>query len=67
MVLFGDLLNQPIPIMPRAIADMFPAGWSEKAILRATAALLAAVAVAAFMMRPRGSSSRDVPASMRDE
>jgi hypothetical protein len=59
MVLFGDVLNQPIPIMPRALADMFPPGWSEKAILRATAALLTAVAVAAFLMRPRNSSKRD--------
>jgi hypothetical protein len=67
MVLFGDLLNQPIPIMPRALADMFPPGWSEKAILRATTALLAAVAVAAFLMRPRNSPDQDVSASMRDE
>jgi hypothetical protein len=67
MALFGDLLNQQIPIMPRALADMFPPGWSEKAILRATTALLAAVAVAAFLMRPRNSSDQDVSASMRDE
>jgi sugar phosphate permease len=66
MILFGDVLNQPIPIMPRALADMFPAGWSEKAILRATAALLAALALAAFLMRPRPSSGQ-VSASMRDE
>jgi hypothetical protein len=46
---------------------MFPPGWSEKAILRATTALLAAVAVAAFLMRPRNSSDQDVSASMRDE
>jgi hypothetical protein len=67
MALFGDLLNQPIPIMPRALADTFPPGWSEKAILRATAALLAAIAVAAFVMRSRNSSNHDGPASMRDE
>ena len=67
MVLFGDVLNQPIPIMPRALADMFPPGWSEKAILRATAALLATVAVAAFLLRHRNSSNHEVPASMRDE
>jgi hypothetical protein len=67
MILFGDLLNQPIPIMPRALADTFPPGWSEKAILRATAALLAAIAVAAFVMRSRNSSNHDGPASMRDE
>jgi hypothetical protein len=66
MILFGDILNQPIPIMPRALADMFPAAWSEKVILRATAALLAAIAVAAFAMRPRTSSAA-LPAATRDE
>ena len=41
MVLFGDLLNLPIPIFPQAFADLFPASWSQKQILRLTAALLA--------------------------
>ncbi len=41
MVLFGDLLNLPIPIFPQALAGLFPADWSQKAVLRATAAIMA--------------------------
>src|SRR3712207_1295908 len=45
MVLFGDLLNLPIPVFPQAITGLFPADWSQKAVLRATAAMMAAAAV----------------------
>ena len=48
MVLFGDLLNLPIPIFPQEMAGLFPAGWSQKAILRVTAATLFAAAIAVF-------------------
>ena len=41
MVLFGDLLNLPIPVFPQSLADLFPAGWSQKQILRVTAAVMA--------------------------
>ena len=37
MVLFGDLLNLPIPVFPQALTGLFPADWSQKAMLRATA------------------------------
>src|SRR5918994_3788737 len=45
MVLFGDLLNLPIPVFPQALTGLFPADWSQKAVLRATAAIMATVAV----------------------
>jgi hypothetical protein len=35
MVLFGDLLNLPIPVFPQALTGLFPADWSQKAVLRA--------------------------------
>jgi hypothetical protein len=49
MVLFGDLLNLPIPVFPQALADLFPAGWSQKAILRAMAAAMVLGAVVVFV------------------
>jgi Tripartite tricarboxylate transporter TctB family len=49
MVLFGDLLNLPIPVFPQALADLFPAGWSQKAILRATAAAMVVGAVVVYV------------------
>lgn len=51
MVLFGDsaLLNLPIPLFPRALAELFPAGWSQNAILRVVAAAMALLAALVFM------------------
>ncbi|MGO4524976.1 tripartite tricarboxylate transporter TctB family protein [Microvirga sp. 2MCAF35] len=49
MVLFGDLLNLPIPVFPQALASLFPADWSQKAVLRACAALMAVAAVLVFL------------------
>jgi hypothetical protein len=49
MVLFGDLLNLPIPVFPQALAELFPAGWSQKAILRATAAAMVLGAVVVYV------------------
>jgi hypothetical protein len=50
MILFGDLLNLPIPLYPRAFAELFPVDWSQKAVLRVLAggmlALCALVMVA---------------------
>ena len=48
MVLFGDLLNLPIPVFPQALTGLFPADWSQKAVLRATAAIMAVAAVVVF-------------------
>lgn len=63
MVLFGDLLNLPIPIFPQALADLFPAGWSQKAVLRATAAVMAGAALLLFLATRTRASHRavDVP------
>lgn len=48
VLLFGDLLNLPIPVFPQELAGLFPAGWSQKAIMRATAAALILAAIAVF-------------------
>jgi putative tricarboxylic transport membrane protein len=50
MVLFGDLLNLPIPIFPQKLADVLFAGWSQKAVLRLTAAVLAVIAALVFFL-----------------
>jgi hypothetical protein len=63
MVLFGDLLNLPIPIFPQALTGLFPADWSQKQILRATAAIMTLAAIGIFLAvrgRPRGESPIDV-------
>ncbi|HEV2557982.1 MAG TPA: tripartite tricarboxylate transporter TctB family protein [Microvirga sp.] len=61
MVLFGDLLNLPIPVFPQALTGLFPADWSQKAVLRATAAILAAVGVGLLLAtRRRGPAPADV-------
>jgi Tripartite tricarboxylate transporter TctB family len=44
MELFGDILNLPIPPFPNTLPEMFPNDWSQKAVLRATAAILAGAA-----------------------
>ncbi|WP_262272655.1 tripartite tricarboxylate transporter TctB family protein [Microvirga yunnanensis] len=49
MVLFGDLLNLPIPVFPQALTGLFPADWSQKAVLRACAAIMAVAAVVVFL------------------
>jgi hypothetical protein len=48
MVLFGDLLNLPIPVFPQALTSLFPADWSQKAVLRACAAAMTAGAIVVF-------------------
>ncbi|MDF2812458.1 MAG: tripartite tricarboxylate transporter TctB family protein [Microvirga sp.] len=58
MVLFGDLLNLPIPIFPQSFANLFPASWSQKEILRATAVVMAIAALALFLTRRRRPSNR---------
>ena len=59
MVLFGDLLNLPIPVFPQALTGLFPADWSQKAVLRATAAIMATVAVLLLLVS-RGSRRRQI-------
>ena len=50
MILFGDLLNLPIPVFPQALTGLFPSNWSQKEVLRATAAIMAAAAVIVFLV-----------------
>jgi Tripartite tricarboxylate transporter TctB family len=58
MVLFGDLLNLPIPVFPQALTGLFPADWSQKAVLRATAAIMAVVAAIVFVTGRRRRTTR---------
>ncbi len=53
MLLFGDLLNLPIPMYPQAFADLYPAGWSSEGRLRATALGLAVLAFVIFLATHR--------------
>lgn len=48
MVLFGDMLNLPIPILPRVIGQNLFAGFSYKAALRIVSAVMFAAAVLLF-------------------
>lgn len=50
MILFGDLLNLPIPLFPQWFSDFYPAGWSNDARLRTTAGILVALAVLVWAM-----------------
>lgn len=63
MLLFGDLLNLPIPIFPQSLAGLFPADWSQKAIMRATAAIMLAAAVIVFFASRGG---RKAPIDVAD-
>ena len=57
MLLFGDLLNLPIPQFPQGISDLFPASWSNDGRLRAVALLYAGAAAAVWLTtRGRGSN-----------
>ncbi|WP_117196001.1 tripartite tricarboxylate transporter TctB family protein [Rhizobium terrae] len=49
MLMFGDLLNLPIPIFPASLIGSFPDGWSQKAVLRITSAVMLAATVVVFV------------------
>lgn len=64
MILFGDsaLLNLPIPMFPQPLAETFPAGWSQVAILRTIAAIMALAAILLlFTTRGERQTGVDVP------
>jgi hypothetical protein len=63
MVLFGDLLNLPIPVFPQALTSLFPADWTQKAVLRATAAIMI---VAAFILFLTTRNRRQGPIDVAD-
>lgn len=52
MILFGDLLNLPIPLYPQWFSDLYPASFSNDARMRTTAGLLIAIAVAVYFLVP---------------
>jgi hypothetical protein len=58
MVLFGDLLNLPIPLFPQWLADWFPASFSSKQILRTTAAIVGGVGVLIYLTGVRRRTNR---------
>jgi hypothetical protein len=59
MMLFGDLLNLPIPMYPQWFADLYPAGWSSDSRLRATAGILVLLAIAIFLATHRRRTGRE--------
>ena len=57
MILFGDLLNLPIPMYPQWFADLYPVGWSSDGRLRVTSLVLVVAAIAILVTgrrRPAG-------------
>ncbi|MGO4704834.1 tripartite tricarboxylate transporter TctB family protein [Microvirga sp. 2MCAF38] len=65
MLLFGDMLNLPIPIFPQSLTTLFPEGWSQKDILRAVAALMVLGAIILFMTgRHRHTTKVDMAVEM---
>lgn len=60
MLLFGDLLNLPIPMYPQSFADLYPAGWSSDSRLRATSAILAVTALGVFLLGYRRTGREPV-------
>lgn len=59
MLLFGDALNMPIPLLPRSIALGLFEGWSYKASLRVTAGLFFCAAVMVYLLTRRHGSTTD--------
>lgn len=60
MLLFGDLLNLPIPQFPQWISDLFPASWSNDGRLRAVSALYAAAAAAVWLTTRGGAADAPI-------
>ena len=58
MVLFGDLLNLPLPLFPQPLADALPADWTQRQTLRATAGALALAAAAVWLLGRLGRATR---------
>ena len=52
MILFGDLLNLPIPLYPQWLSDLYPAGWSNDTRMRITALVLVIVSIAVYFLVP---------------
>ncbi|KQZ48974.1 hypothetical protein ASD54_19350 [Rhizobium sp. Root149] len=57
MLMFGDLLNLPIPILPAFLIDSLPEGWSQKLVLRVTAAVMLCISAGLFATERHLSNS----------
>ncbi len=66
MILFGDLLNLPIPLYPQWMSDLYPTGWSNDLRMRVTAGALTAAAAAIYFVSPAHPDSEPVDV-VRDE
>jgi hypothetical protein len=66
MVLFGDLLNLPIPIFPLSLAELFPADWSQKQILRVTAVTMALAGLAVYLATRAGHRGKPTKIDIAD-
>lgn len=60
MILFGDLLNLPIPLYPQWLSDLFPAGWSNDTRMRVTAGILVALSVVVYAVLPKHREAEPV-------
>jgi hypothetical protein len=60
MVLFGDLLNLPIPLFPQSVSDLYPATWSSDGRLRATAGLMVLAGILVLLATRRGGETRRI-------
>ena len=60
MILFGDLLNLPIPLYPQWFSDLYPAGWSNDTRLRTTAGVLAGAAALIWLLGPKSRPTEPV-------
>lgn len=52
MILFGDILNLPIPLYPQWLSDLYPVAWSNDLRMRATAGVLVLISVVIFFVVP---------------
>jgi hypothetical protein len=60
MVLFGDALGLAIPMFPQSVAELFPADWSQKLVLRTIAAIMV-LAAAVILLTWRRPQEPEVP------
>ena len=52
MILFGDMLNLPIPLYPQWMSDLYPVGWSNDTRMRVTAGIMTVLAIAIYLVSP---------------
>jgi hypothetical protein len=52
MILFGDLLNLPIPLYPQWMSDLYPASFSNDMRMRVTAGILVLLSVIVYFVVP---------------